>query len=546
MNDEEFVYHFPFETPRNVQKLISQAVIKAFKDGFKYVVLQAPTGVGKSPIAYAVSSYMEEQPIVKNLQYNGSYILTSMKGLQDQYMKDFNHLENKTLNTVKGKANYMCINDKSNNTTCEMGACTKRSSKDHKSCPYVTAREWAYKSDMTVLNYSYFLNMTYEISIQPAKQLLILDECHNIEGQLLKFASVEIITKVFKDLNLTIPKFPSIRAKDSQMIEWLSASYIPAIKNLQASVQVEMEGLHEGEMDYQHLKHQDVFLANMIGMVVRLLSQHTKGITIVVDRDGNKSIGFKPLKADIYSKDFLFNFGSKILMMSATVMNIKHFCDTLGLNPKEVKYLKVASPFPLDRRPIVNCAKFALKKANMEEYKYDLAQQVRELLETHKNERGVIHSQSYDLANFLVQELKDPRLFIPRGGGRDLAIQEFLNDPLADNGVIVSPSLKEGFDFKDDFARFCILLKAPYANLGDNFVKKRFNEDPNWYYMEALRDVIQSTGRVVRHDKDYAVTYFLDKNIMRLIMNNRTYVPKYWLDSIISPANFKWEPEKFK
>ena len=40
MNNEEFVYHFLFETPRNVQKLISQAVIKAFKEGFKYVVLK--------------------------------------------------------------------------------------------------------------------------------------------------------------------------------------------------------------------------------------------------------------------------------------------------------------------------------------------------------------------------------------------------------------------------------------------------------------------------------------------------------------------------
>ena len=125
MNDEEFVYHFPFDTPRKVQKLIAQAVIKAFKDGFKYVVLQAPTGVGKSPIAYAVSSYMAEQPIVKNLKFNGSYILTSMTGLQDQYMKDFNHLENKTLNTVKGNRNYMCCNVKT--ITCEICSCSKRS-----------------------------------------------------------------------------------------------------------------------------------------------------------------------------------------------------------------------------------------------------------------------------------------------------------------------------------------------------------------------------------------------------------------------------------
>ena len=542
MNNEEFEYHFPFDTPRVIQRKISQAIIASFKAGYRFVVLQAPTGVGKSPIAYAVSSYMKQHPF-GNYKNNGSYILTSMKGLQDQYLNDFSHLENNSLDTVKGKANYRCTNDPT--MSCETGACTNRKSKNHMGCPYICDRKNAYASDMTVLNYSYFMNMTYEPSIQEPKQLLILDECHNCEANLLKFASVQILAKDFKDLNLKTPKFPNIRSKDAGMIDWLTVTLLPYLKITDASIQMEMEGMHEGELDFQHLKTQSVFLSNLMAMINRLLEQNKKGVTIVVDRDGTKSIGFKPLKADTYANDFLFHLGQKVLMMSATVMNINHFCSTLGLDPKKVKYIKVPSPFPIERRPIVNCAKFALNKKNMDEYKYQLVEQVREIMEKHKDERGVIHSQSYELANFLVDELKDPRLFMPRGIGRDRAIKEFLNDPLADNGVIISPSLKEGFDFKDDFARFCILLKAPYANLGDNFVKKRFNEDPDWYYMEALRDVIQSTGRVVRNNNDYAITYFLDKNIMRLIMNNKKFVPDYWMNSIFGDK-YKWNPDKFK
>lgn len=544
MNVEEFEYHFPFDTPRKIQQKISQAVIKAFEDGFKHVVLQAPTGIGKSPIGYAVASYMNDKPIAKDTGRMGAYILTSMKGLQDQYMNDFHDVKINvnTFETVKGKANYKCIHGKQ---SCETGPCTKKMHPDNKNCPYIYERTAAYAATMSVLNYSYFFNMTYEKTIQPAKQLLILDECHNVENQLLKFASVDINVKEFKDAGLEAPKFPSMKSSNPQTLKWLKDTALPFMKALDVSVQIQMEPLQQFETEYQVLKKQNIFLTNMIGMIDRLLIQSSSGVTIVLDRDGNKSIGFKPLRADTYAKEFLFSYGSKVLMMSATVLNIQQYCKNLGLDTKEVKFIKVPSPFPLERRPIVNCAKHWISKKTLDTVKGDLVEQVKELLARHKDERGVIHSQSYDLAKFVVEQVNDPRLFIPKGVNRDKEIKEFLEDELASNGVIVSPSIKEGFDFKDDSARFCILLKAPYANLGDNFVKKRFTEDANWYYMEALRDVIQSVGRVVRHKKDYAVTYFLDKNIMKLIMNNRRYVPTYWTDSIVSEATFKWEPEKF-
>jgi Rad3-related DNA helicase len=541
MNDPEFEYHFPFKVPRKIQRFITRRLYQIFKT-HKYVLLQAPTGIGKSPIAYTLASYLDEIPLCKNVEKKGAYILTSMKGLQDQYMKDYSELTNKSLNTVKGKNNYRCQRDST--ISCETGGCTKRNAPDHDTCPYICDRQLAYESDMSVLNYSYFMNMTHEPSIQERKQLLVLDECHNVEGQLLKFASVNIKRSDFKDLNLSLPKLPSLKATNYEMIKWLEDKFLKAIKSMDSSIQIDMEGICEGDIEYNHLKQQHVFLTNMTTMVERLKSQRIRGVTIVVDRDGHDFIAFKPLKADLYAKDFLFSFAEKVLMMSATVMDPNHYCTSLGLDPKEVFYLEIPCPFPVERRPIINCAKYRLNKANMETYKYEIAEQVKDILETHKDERGVIHSQSYELAEFLVAELKDPRLHIPRGMNRDEDIRSYLNDPLVSNGVIISPSIKEGFDFKDDYARFCILLKAPYANLGDSFVKKRQSEDPKWYYMEALRDIVQSTGRVVRHDKDYAVTYLLDQNIMRLAIDNKRFISD-WLDAV-KTADYKWNPDKFK
>jgi Rad3-related DNA helicase len=388
--------------------------------------------------------------------------------------------------------------------------------------------------------------MTYEPSIQGRKQLLILDECHNVEDQLLKFASVEVNRKEFKEHNLSVPKFPQIKATNHEIYLWLSGKFLTDIRIMCADIEAEMDGIPEGDIEYMGLKKQDVFLTNLIGMCDRLISQKEKGVTVVVDRDGMNSIGFKPLKADTYAGEFLFDSADRVLMMSATVLNKDHFCNSLGLDPKDVCYFNVASPFPIERRPIVDVSRFRLNKANMETNKYEIAKQVKELLEIHKNERGVIHSQSYDLAEFLIEEIDDVRLFLPHGTNRDKQIREYLQDPLVPNGVIISPSIKEGFDFKDDSARFCIMVKAPFASLGDCFVKKRFSEDKNWYYMEALRDIIQSTGRVVRHKEDYAITYLLDGNIKRLIMDNRKYVPDYWLDSMKDASIFKWNPDNFK
>ena len=42
-----------------------------------------------------------------------------------------------------------------------------------------------------------------------------------------------------------------------------------------------------------------------------------------------------------------------------------------------------------------------------------------------------------------------------------------------DPTILVSPSLMEGIDLVDDLSRFQIIVKVPYASLGDKHVKKK-------------------------------------------------------------------------
>ena len=64
--------HFPFKSPRKDQLETVSEIVDAISQGYRYIVLEAGTGTGKSAIAYTLSSI-----------YDSSYILTVTKQLQE-------------------------------------------------------------------------------------------------------------------------------------------------------------------------------------------------------------------------------------------------------------------------------------------------------------------------------------------------------------------------------------------------------------------------------------------------------------------------------
>ena len=89
---DEFIKNFPFPTLREKQSLVLKEISTGFASGHKYIILEAPTGFGKSPVAIAVA-----------LTLGTNYICTSTKDLQSQYVRDFPFLK-----IAKGKNNFSC------------------------------------------------------------------------------------------------------------------------------------------------------------------------------------------------------------------------------------------------------------------------------------------------------------------------------------------------------------------------------------------------------------------------------------------------------
>ena len=193
LNDDKFKEIFPFDVPRNGQREIIEKIINAYNSGKKYVILNAPTGTGKSIIGYSIARY-----------FKSAYILTSQKVLQEQYYNDL------SIPMVLGRSNYTCkVNSK---LTCEMGTCFRNPKKMCKKqgaidCPYYIERTKCFNSPYSNLNYSYFMAMTNTELLTP-RNLIVADECHNLESELLKQCTVKIDDALLKFINNNKIKIP--------------------------------------------------------------------------------------------------------------------------------------------------------------------------------------------------------------------------------------------------------------------------------------------------------------------------------------------------
>ena len=140
---DDIIKNFPFPTVRDSQTSVLKEIDAALASDYKYILLEAPTGFGKSPVAIATT-----------LTLGTRYICTSTKDLQTQYAKDFPFLK-----VAKGKNNFPCLvkhdfirngtfkcgldsnSAKCRHTTADYGPCINNESFKNSGCKYKTHRK---------------------------------------------------------------------------------------------------------------------------------------------------------------------------------------------------------------------------------------------------------------------------------------------------------------------------------------------------------------------------------------------------------------------
>jgi Rad3-related DNA helicase len=217
--------------------------------------------------------------------------------------------------------------------------------------------------------------------------------------------------------------------------------------------------------------------------------------------------------------------------MSATILDVDSFIKTLGIN-EDVKFIQVDSTFPVENRKLYVTNSGKMSYGSIDKTLSKMAEDLKKILEFHKEEKGIIHTHSYKISKYIQDNIHDERLCFHDASSRADVLQQHIASP--NPTVLVSPSMKEGIDLYDELARFCVIVKLPYPSLGDKQIKKRMEKDSRWYRWQTALAIVQASGRGIRHEEDYCTIYIMDSGIKYFIKQNESMFPKYFLNAIMN------------
>lgn len=512
----EVAKHFPFSKPRQFQLETVSEITEAIEKGYKYIVLEAGTGTGKSAVAATLSG-----------MFDSSYILTVTKQLQDQYLKDFSDLGFKL---VKGRSNFMCKNYLKNGLeqSCDLGRCVveghscKYSLNSHENqkitrqntCRYYFQKYLGLNSRVTVANYHYmFLELNY-VSDFSKRSLMICDEAHNIESMMMNQLTLEFDRKDLKEyIKFNLSKDVINRLQNGDYHDWIDFA-----EKIKSKYEIELAKIED--IDRPHLIEKKIFIKNRIADCRRFLTHlHMDPEMWIFDYSDEFAIAqFKPLKIDNYAVDTLFKYADVCIFMSATILDYRLFAHWLGISPDEIYAIRRKSPFDIKRNPIKTFMDFNMSYAQIERTAPQTLPAIKEILDKHKNDKGIIHTISTNCRDFLIENIKTDRFISHDTNNRSDIIEQFKNsdNPL----VLVSPSVNEGVDLPGDECRFQIIYKIPYPDLGDRQIAMRNAIDSKWYDYKTSLALVQTHGRGMRFEDDYCTTYVIDNRLMGYVSHN--------------------------
>jgi ATP-dependent DNA helicase DinG len=539
LEEDNILSYWPFGEwpPRPSQEIIQEWILK-LDPKIKYILCEIPVGGGKSPLALNLSGWFSRS-------FGNAYLLTPQKILQKQYEDSF---EKHLLHTLYGKSNYNC---ESKATNCDIGGDIKPKCSE---CPHKIAFGGIAYAPNVVLNYSLAMNLFKYVAgsdgspVAPRK-LLVFDEAHTLEHHLTEFNSISFSEMRCKKLGVRFqtPKYIG------EALTWINQQYIPALRTRiaqQAPVvqrildEMEFESGRKLSMDEQRsIKDLRELREHLVSINEQLTSKTIEEVDdrYVLVNESRTSFKFKELYGKHIFRELVEPMADKFLFMSSTILDKDSYCSDLGIDPDRTAFISIPSEFPEDNRPVMYMPTIKMTfgwddDAKRQERKKMIERIAQICKDVHPDETGIIHTGSFQVAKWLVSELanKVPHQILhhnPESGfTRDQVIDEFQ----CEDGIpklLISPSITEGLDLKDDKGRFAIFAKVPYPYLGDAWVKKRMSLSNTWYSIQALIAMIQGGGRVVRSPTDWGHVYILDSAWEQLYRRSKYMIPKWWKDA---------------
>lgn len=455
----DWIKYFPYKNVRPEQEKGINFILNSFNSGKRYVIGEFAPGTGKSAIAVTVSKYLNENTMNSLEEKNKSYIVTTQKVLQEQYIRDFPDIAN-----ITAKQNYQCANRLAG-ITCDMGLTMSRILlKDpakqiayNESCVYKKAKKKFDESTLSLTNLSYYM---YHSDIK-VRNLLVIDECHNIESVVTDFASISF-TKYFVEQTLKMPYPPVIKMSIDEVVKWIKTSYVSKLSQMcvvlgdKISNGTNSTYLQSNSGMGEMKKFEDY--KQKLDQINMFTENYTKDDWVISISPTQDVVNIKPIYADKFTKPMLFSTTNKILLMSGTILNKNTFCNSIGINPDSAAYMTIDSPFPVKNRPIFTVPIGSMSKKSIDSTLPKMVSTIKELMEYHKNEKGIIFCVNYNIAKYIEDNINDSRLLFHSSDDRIDVLNFHINS--SEPSVLVSPSLTEGIDLTGDRSRFQMIVKC--------------------------------------------------------------------------------------
>ena len=499
-----------------------------FADDFTeplYFGADLPTGVGKSPLAIDVALSIQALLRETDWEFKQIWVVTANKLLQDQYQRDFSE----DVYDLRGLDNYPCDYDPGK--TCGTSKCARKSPKNKedanppedcgKSCGYDRAKNTAKTKPILLLNVAKAFTMLNQPFQYKPPLLMIFDEGHNVEGALDSEAGI------------------SFSPQELEKIHYRFETYFPELWNV-AKIPEGLEALADSlgpDLADQLRRPADMRDISVIKKMENLLKKYETyvkyqeaGIDFI--QCSEEKIDLRPLKVHLVFQQ-VFKFPT--IFLSATLLSKTGFKSITGLTDENLDWFGVGSPFPKENRPMYNfwgIGAQPLNYGNMKDELPNLIERVRRMMDRHPDERGIIHTHTYNIANQIYEKIGHPyntRLLYPKTAPEQKqALENHKRNP---RSVLISPSMTEGVDLKGDLCRFAGMCKVPYLPTNDPVVSARMESDPNWYAYRTAMTIVQAPGRGVRSTDDYCATYFLDPAFLNFINRAKDLFPEWFLES---------------
>lgn len=536
-------------SPRGDQTdYINQILIEFLDNKVKNVILSSPTGTGKSIIGAVLSE------VTHKIKYPekavASFLITPTIVLQEQYSASFkqNSYDNK-FRIIKGANNFNCaaLSTPIELQTAENCAITlfKKNNIENlleqycDKCEFKIQREMRDKTRHLILNTAYyFVDRMYSKQPMEKRTVTVFDEAHLLndlfvehnaiyfsEKRIKKFieeisSSLELgNTDIYKTLKKINDDLISSKITDITYKTYLKELH-EVYQNVSETSKREAERNIRDQVKYLQLWKLSKKYFNLGCKIDDLLLFNYPHVFEYKSKE-KKQLEHEVIIKPIFIGEMFdaLDNAEHNLLMSGTIT--KNYINTTMKLSGKTKYIRLPNQFPPENKKIIFFKPMSLNYNSMKnpDIIKKLCDNVFEIVKFHttRKEHGLILTPSFDVTENISENLniKDLVIFEHRRGEKlAYILQDFKNN--TSPSVLITPSAFEGIDLSDDLCRYQIIVKSPYASLGDKRMKYILDNHQEIYSLNTLQKIVQGAGRSVRNAEDWAWTYILDSSAVRL------------------------------